>query len=64
MFEDLLVPEDLDTLRVFWKQVVEDQKPVTREFRFKYQHEGLTDEDRELGGQWVSNFSKTSCNLC
>jgi len=64
MFDDLLVPKDLDSVRVFWKQCIEDQKPVTREFRFRYQHEDLTDEERELGGQYVSNSSKTSCKLC
>lgn len=62
MFQNLLVPEDIDTALGFWKQVIDDQKPVTGEFRFKYQHEDLTDEDRELGGRWVSNLPETSRN--
>jgi len=62
MFKDLLVPQDVDTVLALWNQLVTNRQPATCEFRFKYVHKDLTEEEKELGGQWASFFPR-ECRL-
>lgn len=55
-FVDLLHPEDLDFVLGEWSKLAVDAEPCSFEFRWKWHRDNLTDEEKELGGQWVKLF--------
>jgi len=53
-FVDLVHPDDVTQMLASWSKLAVDAEPTRFEFRFKWNREDLTDEEKELGGQWVN----------
>lgn len=54
------MPEDMDTADAFWSQLMEHGRSSSCEFRYRYTHPDLTEEEEDLGGKWVSVAPRTS----
>jgi len=55
-FVDLIHPDDITHTLAHWSKLAVDGEPTRFEFRFKWDREDLTEEEKELGGQWVNLF--------
>lgn len=56
---DYIVEEDRERVWDCYKRLLEDHQPSTGEYRYKYSHQNLTEEEKELGGKWASHFARS-----
>lgn len=62
-FVDLVHPEDVDIALGAWSKLAIEALPINCEFRWKWTREDLTDDEKELGGQWVTNYPPRTSTL-
>jgi len=57
-FVNLLHPEDVNKAMSAWEKLAVESLPISFEFRWKWPDRELTDDEKELGGQWVRTSLK------
>jgi len=54
-FIDLVHEDDVEHMLACWSKLAVDAEPVSFEFRWKWNRDDLTDEEKEVGGHWVKS---------
>lgn len=52
-FIELIHPDDVEQAMVAWSKLAVESLPISFEFRWRWPDRELTDDEKELGGQWV-----------